>query len=82
MLRKLAKHALRSAGVDITVMDRRMVSLKAGGVSRGNVLLSYLIDPFLGTASHIPQCHPIHWESMQIARTYLDAGYAVDIIYH
>lgn len=62
-------------------MHRQCVSLRPDGASRGNVLLSYVIDPFLlGPGESISDDHTHHWESFQIARTFLQHGFAVDVI--
>lgn len=57
------------------------VSLKPEGEPRGEVLLAYIIDPFLGDYNtSIPTSHTHYWESWQIAQTFLDFGYSVDAI--
>lgn len=63
----------------------RTVSLRAAQPSQGNVLISYLIDHFLVDPAKVPVTHPIHWhtnswESWQMAQTFLDLGYNVDVI--
>ncbi|CAF3768081.1 unnamed protein product [Rotaria sp. Silwood1] len=60
-----------------------MISLiPAEGVSRkGNILLSYILKPFqYQNAEDIPYDHTNYWESWQMAQTYLQLGYAVDVI--
>jgi len=60
---------------------RRVVSLKPEGPSKGNVLFSYILDPFLLKPNEpISHDHTQHWESMQIAKTFLELGYSVDSI--
>ena len=64
--------------------NRRVVSLTPGKPSQGNVLLSYYVSPFLRkpgrTVPHsdISYWHPNYWECLQMGRTFLDLGYAVD----
>ncbi|BAZ26790.1 group 1 glycosyl transferase [Kalymmatonema gypsitolerans NIES-4073] len=59
----------------------RVVSLKPEQPSQGNVLLSYRIEPFfLKPNEPIPNDHTWHWECRQIAQTFLDLGYCVDVI--
>ncbi|MFH7030251.1 MAG: glycosyltransferase [Heteroscytonema crispum UTEX LB 1556] len=59
----------------------RVVSLKPEQPSQGNVLLSYRIEPFfLKPGEPLPNDHTWHWECQQIARTFLDLGYCVDVI--
>ena len=60
-----------------------VISLKPEKNSRGNVLLSYIIDPFLlKSGESIPHNHTEYWESFQIAATFLEFGYCVDVISH
>jgi glycosyltransferase involved in cell wall biosynthesis len=62
-------------------LDRRVVSLKPEGASRGNVLLSFFVRPFLLKPGQlIAHDHSREWESWEIARTFLDLGYCVDVI--
>jgi len=68
-------------GFDIVRIENRFVSLKSEEGNRGDVLLSYVIKPFLFRKGEpIPNDHTNYWESLQIARTFLDLGYNVDVI--
>jgi glycosyltransferase involved in cell wall biosynthesis len=59
----------------------RVISLKPTQGSIGNVLLSYRIEPFLLKPDEpIPNNHTWYWECWQIAQTYLELGYCVDVI--
>jgi hypothetical protein len=63
-------------------MDRRVVRLTPGGEIRGNVLLSYILPAFF----HQPNDpvffkHTHYWETLQIAKTWLELGYSVDAIH-
>lgn len=58
----------------------RVVSLKPKQPSQGNVLLSYRIEPFLLKSDNLPNNHTWYWECRQIAQTFLDLGYCVDVI--
>ncbi len=61
---------------------RRMVSLNPNKAAVGNVLLSYVLDPFiLKPGQPVPIYHTQHWECLQIAKTFLDLGYNVDVIW-
>lgn len=52
-----------------------------GRASRGWVLLSYVIEPFLlEPGTPIPNSHTNHWESLQMARTFVELGFSVDVI--
>ncbi len=61
-----------------------VVTLLPDGAILGNVLLSYIIDPFLVTdEDNISNRHTHHWESYLIAKAFIQMGYAVDVIsYH
>jgi len=58
----------------------RVVHLKPIGASRGNVLISYTTLPYLDRRSIVLAAHTNRWECMQMARTFLERGYAVDVI--
>jgi glycosyltransferase involved in cell wall biosynthesis len=59
----------------------RVVSLKPQQTPKGNVLLSYRIEPFcVKPGQSLPHDHTWHWEVRQIAQTFLDLGYSVDVI--
>lgn len=57
---------------------RRVVSLRPDGPARGEVLLSYRIQSFL--ANQPRKIHQSHWMSQQMAKTFLELGYAVDVV--
>ena len=43
--------------------------------------MSYVIDPFLADPGEAASnAHTHHWESLQIAQTFLDRGYGVDVV--
>lgn len=59
----------------------RVVYLKPKQRTLGNVLISYRIEPFfLKPGEAIPNDHTWYWECRQIAQTFLDLGYCVDVI--
>ncbi|MGF2034427.1 MAG: glycosyltransferase [Nostoc sp. CmiVER01] len=59
----------------------QVVSLKPKQPSKGNVLLSYRIEPFLlKPGQPMPNDHTWYWEVWQIAQTFLTLGYNVDVI--
>lgn len=58
----------------------QVVSIQPKGKLRGNVLLSYRIEPFLLQHDEKATHHQGASKSKQIARVFLDLGYAVDII--
>ena len=58
----------------------RVVHLKPQGKPRGNVLISYTTLPYLDRRKVVLDAHTNRWECMQMARIFLDKGYAVDVI--
>jgi len=62
--------------------NEKLVSLKYHGNNpKGNILFSYIIDPFLvSDESAISNSHTHHWESFAIARTFLEFGFNVDVV--
>lgn len=61
---------------------RRMISLEPNQPAVGNVLISYVVDPFtLKPGESVPTSHTQHWECLQMAKTFLDFGYNVDVIW-
>ncbi|MBW4615419.1 MAG: glycosyltransferase [Desmonostoc vinosum HA7617-LM4] len=63
------------------VKNLQVVSLKPNQPAQGNVLMSYRIEPFLlKPGQPMPNDHTWYWEVWQIAQTFLDLGYNVDVI--
>ena len=61
---------------------RRVIRLEAEGTRRGRALVSFWIDPFLlDKGQPIPISHTHYWESGQLARTWAELGYDVDVIH-
>ncbi len=59
-----------------------LVSLNPSGSSRGNVLISFLTEPFLRKdGQSITNEHIRFWQCYQMAQIFLEFGYAVDIIH-
>ena len=59
----------------------RCISLKTEGPARGNVLLSYIDLPFtLKPGQPLPNTHSEFAESLEMAETFLERGYNVDVI--
>ena len=62
-------------------IDQRVARLEPQGTSRGRVLFSYIVDPFLlYPDGEIPYSHTHFWESATIGRTFLELGFRVDAI--
>ena len=63
------------------IFTKKLISLKPNGEIRGYVLLSYLISPFLlKEGKSISNFHTNQWECFQIAKTFLNLGYGIDVI--
>jgi glycosyltransferase involved in cell wall biosynthesis len=61
--------------------NQKFVSLSPQGASRGNILFSYIIDGFfLKPGQPVPNTHTNIWESIAIAKIFLDLGFSVDVI--
>lgn len=59
----------------------KIIHLRPKNVPRGNVLISYMVEPFLlKRGEDISHHHTNYWECAQMATTFLDLGYAVDVI--
>jgi len=85
-LKKIIKNIINEFGVEIRRIppeDKlyKVVSLVSKVAPVGNMLLSYLNEPFLlDEGESIPNSHTNYWESWQIANTFLDLGYNVDVV--
>jgi hypothetical protein len=87
-----ATRALRLAsGIKSAVIQaysplNRVIRLEPERWTGGRVLISYYIEPYLlDPAKPLPQDHPYYWhsaywESTEMARSFLERGYAVDVI--
>lgn len=79
--------AIKAAALEVRrnlnqeVLNRTLVSLEPEGPPKGYVLLSHVIDAFLlPPGKPIPLDHHHHWVALQMAQTFLDLGYGVDVI--
>lgn len=83
-MKKIIKEITWKLGLEIRKYDfkkRKIVTLKPDKKYRGNVLLAYIIDPFLlKDGESMPNTHTHHRESLQMAETFLNLGYSVDVI--
>jgi len=85
-LKKTLKRLTRLFGFEISRYSKKsqtqkIVSLKPKNKSKGNVLLAYIIDPFLLKPDEtVSNKHTHDWESLQMGSTFLELGYAVDVI--
>lgn len=79
------KESLKRIGVKITRythgLHDKEISLNPEKPSQGDVLISWLVEPFLlKPGEPMPDFHTQYWECAQIARTFLELGYSVDVI--
>jgi glycosyltransferase involved in cell wall biosynthesis len=82
ILAREVRRSVKNGLSEVDKLDRRVISLKPAKPSQGNVLLSYINDPFfLKPGQPVSNVHQNHWESLQMARTFLDLGYCVDAIH-
>lgn len=84
-MKKLTKKIFRTFGTEITRYipnpNEKVISLKSEGNSKGDVLFSYMLSPFLlKPGEAIPNSHNSHWRCLQIAQTFFELGYSVDVI--
>jgi len=62
-------------------VDDAIVHLAPERPPVGSVLIGYIIEPFLLSPDEaVSNAHTHDWESLQIARTFVEMGYAVDVI--
>ncbi len=85
MTTSLMKNIFRRFGVELMAyvpnVYEEMVSLEPECKTQGSVLLSYHIKPFLlKPGEPVPNSHTSQWRCLQIAKTFLDLGYSVDVI--
>lgn len=84
-MRDLIRTAVRGLGLDVRRYVRDYppgaVSLKPDSRARGNVLLAYILEPFLRRPGEpVSSAHTHHGESLLIAEVYVNLGFAVDVI--
>jgi glycosyltransferase involved in cell wall biosynthesis/LmbE family N-acetylglucosaminyl deacetylase len=85
-MKRIIKEVPKKFGIQITRYTsdpyEQVISLEPEKKSEGSMLLSYRIEPFLlKPGQPIQNSHTHYWESWQIARTFLDFGYSVDVIH-
>ncbi|MEM8963041.1 MAG: glycosyltransferase family 1 protein [Acidobacteriota bacterium] len=75
--RKIGKAQRRRLAI-----EQQVVTLEPDGEPRGDVLLAFIIDGFLAPNDDaIPRTHTHFWESVQMARSFVDLGYRVDAVH-
>jgi glycosyltransferase involved in cell wall biosynthesis len=88
-MKKFIRRMARNFGIEIKRIvpdendyERDVVSLMPLKAERGQALLSYILNPFSPGYADAP-CNPNQRiECLQIARTFLELGYSVDVIHY
>jgi glycosyltransferase involved in cell wall biosynthesis len=81
VLASKVKRRLKNSMKSGDAPERKVISLKAETTFQDYVLLSYIIEPFLlKPGEPVSHSHTHYWESLQMARTFIDLGYAIDVI--
>ena len=77
------KTSLKSLLTSRSDPTRKVVSLAPDGPAKGNVLLSHVNNAFLlGPGEPISNSHTHDWDAMDMAQTFLERGYCVDVIHY
>jgi glycosyltransferase involved in cell wall biosynthesis len=83
-IKKLIKNMALKFGVEIHRTAHRLdekISIYPLNTSKGHVALCHTIHPFwLKKGEPIPHSHAGHWRAIQIATTFLELNYSVDVI--
>lgn len=84
-MKKILKTFLRRFDLELTryhpTQTYQHITLLPEKEARGNVLLAYIVDPFLVEKDEAISCdHTHHIESKLIAQSFLNQGYRVDVI--
>lgn len=78
MLKRLYS-TLKSCGT--VSADKRVIRLSPNTIPKGHVLVSYVVESFLISPDNpVFRSHTHYWESRQMVNTFLELGYAVDLI--
>ena len=80
-LKRVINSTTHFLGFHVQPYENKHISLKPQGPSKGNVLLSYTINPFLRKdGDAFDDRHTCDWECYHIAKIFLERGYSVDVI--
>jgi glycosyltransferase involved in cell wall biosynthesis len=85
-MEKLIKKIFRKFGLEITrcipdIYENEFITVKPEKACQGYVLLAYIIEPFLlKPGEPVLNTHTNYGESLEIAKTFLELGYGVDVI--
>lgn len=82
---KVVKDISHTLGVEVTKVrvgrHERVVSLQPKRTPQGTMLLSWYVYPFLlKSGESLSNAHTTFWDCFQVAQTFLDLGYCVDVI--
>ena len=87
-MKRIIKETFRRLRLEVTINtnndnEKGFVSLKSDKGNRGNMLLSYIIEPFLLRKDEpVSNAHHHDWLSWQIGKTFLDMGYSIDVVHY
>ena len=85
-MKRFLKRVLRRTGLEIyrtaSPSQLKMLSFEPKGTPRGTVCISNTFGPFmLAPDVPIPNKHTCDWEAFQIVNTFLELGFAVDVVH-
>src|SRR5690242_7249182 len=84
----ISKALVRGLGFDIRRLKapdplEQVVSFEPAPPAKGRALLSYGIRPYLlKLGETINTEHTTAWESLQIGKTFVELGYALDVVHY
>lgn len=72
----------KTTGFDPLVHANEVISLRSEKGRKGSMLLSFITEPFLLNSGEPSNAHTNPGDSLQIANTFLELGYDVDVIHY
>ncbi len=83
---RLLNRLIRIVGLELRRRPRtaagagQITSLPPREKATGNVLISYIPDDVLSTEDEVSASHTHYWECRQMAHSFRDAGFNVDVV--
>jgi len=83
---RLLNRLLRIIGLEVRRRPRaatgsgQVISLRPDGTAVGNVLISYIPDDVLKAEEDVSASHTHYWECRQMAKSFVAAGFNVDVV--
>ena len=86
-MKRIVKQIFRKFGLQITrshsvSYQEKIITLESENGHKGNVLVSFIIKPFISSGGEPDISQDINWGCYQIVKTFLDLGYSVDVIHY